>query len=85
MYPGTSIVHVQSFTPGNIRNRMSTVSSTVVSCTESSYLQAAGLHSWERELLRDCPTSALGDVRPFALSAVNVTVLGAGFELRDCS
>ena len=37
-------------------------------CVDSPLASAAGLHSWERGLLRDCPVSALGDVRPFALS-----------------
>ena len=42
-------------------------------CAESPLVHAPGLHAWERALLRDCPTSALGDVRPFPLSGTNST------------
>ncbi|EOD22692.1 hypothetical protein EMIHUDRAFT_194988 [Emiliania huxleyi CCMP1516] len=37
------------------------------SCVESPLLQAPNLEPWEVTLLADCPTSALGDIRPFHL------------------
>ena len=37
-------------------------------CNGSALASAPGLFGWERELLRDCPVSALGDIRPFPLS-----------------
>ena len=42
-------------------------------CTESPHVRAPGLLGWERSLLRDCPTSALGDVGNFPVSADNAT------------
>ena len=43
------------------------------SCVESPLLQAPGLEPWEVTLLTDCPTSALGDIRPFNVTASNPT------------
>ena len=33
-------------------------------CTENGHVSAPGLQPWEVALLKDCPVSALGDVRP---------------------
>jgi len=43
------------------------------SCVESPLLQAPGLEPWEVTLLTDCPTSALGDIRPFDVTSSNPT------------
>ena len=42
-------------------------------CNESALVHAPGLLAWERDLLRDCPTSRLGDIRPFPVSTSNST------------
>lgn len=52
----------------------------VTSCVESIFLGAPGLQAWESNLLRDCPTSALGSVASFNFSYTNATA-GAHFTL----
>ena len=42
-------------------------------CTENGHVSAPGLQPWEVALLKDCPVSALGDVRPFNVTSGNPT------------
>jgi hypothetical protein len=41
------------------------------SCVENPFLDAPEVDPWERKLLRDCPTSALGNVQSFSFSSAN--------------
>ena len=40
-------------------------------CVENPFLDAPEVDPWERKLLRDCPTSALGNVQSFSFSSAN--------------